>query len=61
MPTQKKALKVSGKSSYSLLNRGTQAIDELIYQQWITDIKPEVRQQLEAYFQPCLIYNPFKF
>ena len=45
----------------SALVYGTQAIDELIYQQWITDIKLEVRQQLEAYFQPCLIYNPFKF
>jgi predicted acetyltransferase len=45
----------------SALVYGTQAIDELIYQEWITDIKPEVSQQLEAYFQPCLIYNPFKF
>jgi predicted acetyltransferase len=45
----------------SALVYGTQAINELVYQQWITDIKPEVRQQLEAYFQPCLIYNPFKF
>jgi len=45
----------------SALVYGTQAIEELVYRQWITDIKPEVRQQLEGYFKPCLIYNPFKF
>jgi|694.fasta_scaffold108924_3 predicted acetyltransferase len=45
----------------SALVYGTQGINELLAQQWITDIKPEVSEQIETYFPPCLIYNPFKF
>ena len=45
----------------SALVYGTQALDELLAQQWITDLKPEVCEQIETYFPPCLIYNPFKF
>jgi predicted acetyltransferase len=45
----------------SALIYGTQAIDELVHQQWITEITPETCERLEKCFTPCLIYNPFKF
>jgi len=45
----------------SALIYGTQAIDELVYQQLVTNINRETSQQLETWFKSGLIYNPFKF
>jgi predicted acetyltransferase len=45
----------------SALIYGTQAIGDLVHQQWITGITPETCERLEKCFTPCLIYNPFKF
>ncbi len=45
----------------SALIYGTEAIDQLVHKQWITEISAVTRQKLEKCFMPCLIYNPFKF